>query len=203
MNIFQERSVRVWLTIMSKVIFLANALPLHSLVVLTLHLKATLLSFGKSSRIQLVHCVLPWCRCNCSCEICSILTLIGSWGRVHPNNCIDVNRKSSDKWNSMLKNCIHRKCGPMADKVKDAVVFLQNTPVGMCTYLFIAGNPPTINESNHFTKEITLLCSKLQFHQRTASFWQTMDGVSYGVELNKCSLLVFLLGRCNIVQRNE
>lgn len=142
---------------------------------------------------------------QCSCEICSVLTLIGSWGRVHPNHCIDVNRKcidvnrkSSDKLNSMLKNCIHRKCGPMADKVKDAVVFLQNTPVGMCTYLFIAGNPPTINESNHFTKEITLLCSKLQFHQRTASFWQTMDGVSYGVELNKCSLLVFLLGRCNI-----
>ncbi|KAL3788099.1 hypothetical protein HJC23_008161 [Cyclotella cryptica] len=69
-------------------------------------------------------------------------------GSVYPNHRIDVSGKSNDEISKVIKDCIDGKYGAMADEVKACVVSFQNTPVGMCPYLVVAGNAQTVNESN-------------------------------------------------------
>lgn len=83
--------------------------------------------------------------------------------------------------------------------MKAAVVSFPHTPLGMGAYLVVAGNPQSINESYDFGKKVAVVCSKATISSRSCVLLnQTTDGVSCEVEWNKCSLLDFLLGRCNI-----
>jgi len=76
---------------------------------------------------------------------------------VYSNNCINAAGKSSDKVNTIMKDCLDGKFGTVADEVKVAVVSFQDTPVGMCPYLVLAGNAQTVNESNDFGKWVMKL----------------------------------------------
>ena len=116
-------------------------------------------------------------------------------GGVYPNHCIDVHEKSIEEINIILKDCIDGKYGPMADEVKVAVVSFQNTSVGMCPYLVVAGNAQTTNASNDFGKKVVTLCeSDAQSGKNCVVLNHSTDGVSCEVEWNKQTLLDYLAG---------
>ena len=120
-------------------------------------------------------------------------------GGVYPNNCINVAGKSSNELNAIMKDCLDGKFGTVADEVKVAVVSFQDTPVGMCPYLVLAGNAQTVNERNDFGKRIMKLCQQAsQSVGNCVVLNQSTDGVSCEVECNKQTILDFLSGTSNV-----
>lgn len=62
--------------------------------------------------------------------------IIGGFCQNH-HTC--VSGKSQGEITEVLKDCIDGKYGCMADEVKACLVSFQDTPVGMCPYLVVAG----------------------------------------------------------------
>jgi len=120
-------------------------------------------------------------------------------GGVYPNHCIDVAGKSPEELNVIIKACLDGYYGNLADEVKVAVVSFQDTPLGMCPYLVLAGNAQTMNESNDFGKRIIKLCQQASVQVGNCIVLnQSTDGVSCEVEWNKQSVLNFLAGDSNV-----
>lgn len=120
-------------------------------------------------------------------------------GGVYPNHRIDVSGKSNDEISKVIKDCIDGKYGAMADEVKACVVSFQNTPVGMCPYLVVAGNAQTVNESNLFGKRMVTLSQEVTKSIRNSAVLnQTTDGVSCEVQWNMQTLLDYLDGLTNV-----
>ena len=102
---------------------------------------------------------------------------------MYPNNCLNVAGKSSDEVNAIMSVCLDGKFGTVADEVKISVISFQDTPVGMCPYLVLAGNAQTVNERNDFGKRIMKLCQQTsQSVGNCVILNQSTDGVSCEVD---------------------
>ena len=69
----------------------------------------------------------------------------------------NVTSKLNNEVNAIVKDCLDGKYGAVADEVKFAVLSFQDTPVGMCPYLVLAGNAQTVNKSKDFGTQIMKL----------------------------------------------
>jgi len=98
-------------------------------------------------------------------------------GGVYPNHRIDVSGKSNDEISKVIKDCIDGKYGAMADEVKSCVVSFQDTPVGMCPYLVVAGNAQTVNESNLFGKRMVTLSQEVTKSIRNSAVLNQTTGL--------------------------
>ncbi len=64
--------------------------------------------------------------------------------------------RGREEVNVMIKLCVDGHFGNLADEVIHVVSF-QDTPLGMCPYLILAGIAHTINDCNDFWKRIIKL----------------------------------------------
>jgi hypothetical protein len=117
-------------------------------------------------------------------------------GGAYPKHKLDVSDLDNDQMKKFLKECIKGKKGEKAAECKVAVVSFQNTPIGMCPYMILAGCPQTINHSNSWGGEVLKACvAAADMAQNCVLLNQSTDGVSVEVKWNYELTVDYLSGK--------